>query len=402
MLLRLTDGTTTIKLHDNSSAATVGIYGARYVPTESDNDTVTETADIVFGGDQGVVLSIASDVKRILKIAENPDAPTVYIEYREIDSGDVYRSPVQSGRLVWSSDPALRHFAQSTPTIEAALIITRNNYWEGPEETIGNTTIRNGTTSPYNAISLTQIEGSLPTPVKVRMTNPNGVDMDTRNLYLAVDAFAGLTSNAHLYAGTSGSWGSATTHSTLLHILTLSATAITALAGKAIHVLGAFSTVSTGIYMRASLYSLFESVYESVNHGPEKYTTGEKLVDLGVLEVPKVVTGGLVLVITVQSDSAGTANLTFAQVAPAKGAVKLSMGYEWDASDIVTYDGPEDTAYYETGGAKHAIVRKIGGPLMVWPDRTNRLHILFDEGTDFTASRQTNVTVTARPRRATI
>jgi hypothetical protein len=402
MLLRITNGTTTITLNDNSVAVASSTKWARYVPTEGDGVTVTETIEMVFDDLNTNILTAAQDIRRLLQEATEHNAATVYLEYRETDAGDVQRSPVLSGKLVWSPDMRKRNFSDPAPILEAAIIVTREDYWEGVEASIGSTTIRNGTTSPYNVVSLTTLPGNLPTPIKVTLSNQNGADLDTRNLYLAVDSFAGVTSSTHLIAGGAVSWTGAQTHNILQYTLTVPAAVISGNAGNAIHVLAAFSAVPSSIYMRASLYSLFEGVYEAVNHGAEVYLTGQKLVNLGVLEVPKKVTGGLVLAISVYAGATGSATLTFAQVVPAKGAVHLTMGYEWDASDVVAYDGPEDAAYYVSGGTLYPIVRKTGGPLMVWPDRTNRLHVLFDEGTAFDPSRQTSVVVTARPRRSTV
>lgn len=401
MILRITNGTTTLVLHSDSGAPALGLYGVRYFPSKGDGGTVTETIDVVFSGVSDAVLSAMSTVQRL--IAEAATTP-VYLEYALVPGGTVYRSPVVSGRVVWSSERQNRQFWATTTAGECAVIITRSDYWESATETtlVDGVNITNGTASPYNAVTLASVGGDLPTPISVELQSNNAATMLTRNVYLNMDSFAGLTTNQHLVTSGAGakSWGTGLTYNQLLWTLTPSATVVAKLAGKAVSIIAAFSALPSDMYLRAALYSLYSSVYQQIAVGVEQYANGQLLINLGTLQFPEAAHSGLVVVVAGYRAAAGSATMSFVQLMPAKGGVRLDVTHEWKFQESIIYR--PDTAFYDTGLGQYSNVSRAGGPLMAWPGRTNRLSVLAAESAAFNASRQTIVTVKARPRRSTV
>lgn len=402
MLLRITNGSTTITIHTNAGSPTLGLAGAEYFPSEGDGVTVSESIDIRLAGVSDLAIEALSTIRRLINEAPVKE---VYLEYALVNGFTVYRSRVRSGALIGSSNPVWRDFAPSHMTGEAILTITRDDFWEGPEDTLIELATRNnGTASPYNVVTMAAPAGNLPTPLTVRLESINGSPIHSPVIYLNTDTFAGLTTNQHFVTPASGSasWGAGVDHDQLLWICTIPAATIAKLAGKEVSVLAAFSSIPTNFYVRSNLYSLYEGVYQRVAVGSERYANGIKLQNLGTLPIPAAANGGLVLVLSGYSALAGSATLSFCQLAPATGAVKLDVTHEWEPHEWVVYEGRRDLAYYDSGLAQYSNVRKAGGRLMAWPGQTNRLHVLFGESYDFVASRQTMIEIVARPRRSTI
>lgn len=408
MLLRITDGTTTVVLDYDAGSPATGLAGAIYIPTEGDGATVTETIEVVFSGVSDSIIDAMSTVRRLLSQAAeaqiNPGVTRVYLEYAILSSLALWRSELTGGRLVWSTDRLQRQLQNSTAVGQLGVIITRVDYWEGPQEDLVESySILNGTTSPYNAVPLTAPTGDLPTPVYVEMVNQNP-DNDARRFLLTMDSFAGLTTNQHLLTSGAGakSWGGAVTHSNLMWTLTIPNAVVAKLTGFDINVAAAFSALPENIYVRATLYSLVDgSLYIPLSNGGEKYSADKKLLNLGTLQVPKLINGNLVVVVSVYAP-AGSATMAFTQITPARGGIKITASGEWTSNDAIIYDGANDGAWYDTGTGRYPMASSEGGPLMAWPGRTNRLFILYDEAGSFTPSRNLAVSVYARPRRRTL
>lgn len=399
MLLRITNGATTVILNDDDGTPAVGLSGVRYIPAEGEGATVTETIDVVFNGVSDAIIDALTAVRAML--AEATETP-VYIEYAAIDAFTPWRSKIESGRLVWSSDKSLRQFNPTYTVGEMAIVITRQDFWEGPSTILADgANIRNGFASPYNGVTLGNMAGDQPTPLKVEVQTSASVSPNF--VYLNIDSFAGLTSNQHILTtgGGAKSWTSAT-HNNLTWIMPIPEVTIAKLAGRDVNVMAGFSALPNGVYLRATLYSQIGGLYLPIDNGGEKYTADRKLHNLGTVHFPKLINGNLVLILTIYMPTAGSANLAFAQLTPAAHGLRLGIAGNWLSGDIVTHDGAEKAAYYDNGFAFYPTVTPEGGPLMAWPNRTNRLYALFDEVGSMNTTRQMLITVTARPRRKTL
>lgn len=409
MLLRITNGSTTVVLDSNTGSPATGLVGAVYIPTEGDGQTATETIEVVFSGVSDSIISAMTTVRRLLEQAKeaqiNPGIARVYVEYAITSTLAAWRSEITSGRLVWSPDRLQRQLQNTTAVGQLGIVITRLDYWEGPEEDlIESASIINGTSSPYNAMTLTAPTGDLPTPVYVEMVNQNA-DIDARRFLLTMDSFAGLTTNQHLLTSGAGakSWVGAVTHDNLTWTLAIPNAVAAKLTGFDINVAAAFTSLPDNVYVRATLYSLVSgSLYIPLSSGGEKYSSDRSLLNLGTVQVPRYINGNLVLVVSVYSTVSGSATMSFAQITPARGGVSLRLDDEWISNDAIIYYGVDNAAWYDAGTGRYPTVNSEGGPLMAWPGRTNRLYILFDEYGAFTPSRNLAVSVYARPRRRTL
>lgn len=400
MLLRVTNGTTTVILNDNSGSPTTPLAGAVYFPRDPGSQMyVTETARVGFAGSVATLRTVANNLERLFAEASDRNAPDVYVEYRPTDSGDVYRSPLTSdSRVVWPEEKGARQMATTTSGGEFAAIFVRANYWEGPEAELASGTIKNGTTSPYNILALSDPGGTMPCPLSLEVINATGGAISPIDFYFNVDAYVGMTTNQHLLTTpTSVGTGGGT-----VYLFSVSATVLAKWAGRDAQLILALSTAFTG-YIYAAAYTTISGVYQEVYRGSERYISGRKLINLGSIPLPPGAQANTSFAVAAGVYGASTLSTSFLQIAPAENALNLhQIGYATADGTGVFEDGIERRAWAGTVGTRYEIVRRSGGPLLAYPGRSNRLHMLFDEGSNFTATRDMTVTVNARPRRATI
>lgn len=399
MLLRITDGSTTITVNNDGGSPTSPFVGAVYFPRDPGSaDTVTESASVGFNGAVSTLRSNVNDIERMFHQASDRNAADVYVEYRPTDSGDIYRSPLTSAsRVVWSEDKSARQMHDTNTSGEFAMILVRASYWEGPEATLGTGTIKNGTTSPYNALTLTAPAGTMPTPLNVEIINATGGSLSPIDYYLNVDAYVGMTGNQHLLT-------SSTTVSAV-KIFEIPTAVLSKWAGRDAQIIVALASASpASFYMYAAGYTTIGSTFLEILRGNEHYVNDRKLINLGSLPIPPGAEANIDFGIGIgvyPTDT--TTSISFVQIAPAENAVNLrQVGYNINNGGGVYEDGQQRRAYSVASSNKYEIVSRSGGPLLAYPDQTNRLHLLFDEGTTFTASDSMTLTATARPRRATI
>lgn len=407
MILKITDGTTTVTLNDDSGTPTVPFVGVRYFPLAGTGATVVDTATVAFSGSNSVLKTQVNRIEALLEQAKHSHLPTVYMEYHHNISGYQSRSPLVGGRVVWSDERAKREVYQGNAFGEFDLIFERANYWEGPEEAAAAMAlIRNGDTSPYNDVNLNTISGALPTPLKVTINNNvGGGSMFTNKFYLGIDQID-LDGTEHMLNGGSTSWGSAINHSTRLFTLPIPTDFLDKTQGRDMHILAGFSSlVASFLYLKASVYTSIGGIHILAHAGNEKEVGNRKLINLGTLPIPPggVANSEIALCITGYSTNPGSATLDFVQLIPATNSVELTQtGYQINSSTSIVEDGIEEVAYTTNGTVRYQIIQRSGGPLLAYPQRNNRLYVLFDEGNSFNASKQMTVTVNYRARRITI
>lgn len=412
MLLRLTDGTTTVTLHNDAAIPSAGLAGAVYMPRDpGDRETVAETARVVFDGATSSIRASLNQAEMLLRLAAEgrtrPALPRVYAEYRHGNSGTIMRSRLVGGRVTWSEDPTLRNLAGATAQGEAAVIMERLPFWEGAQETIGAGVIRNGSSSPYNRLALNAPSGTMPAPLVVSMTNSSGVSFFSNRFFLSVDGAMGLTGTQHLISGGSASWGAGLTHSTRLWTIPIPNDVIFKAKGAGMRALVAFSSLAAGdMYLKASLWSNFLDLLTPTGvTGGEVHIGQRRLINLGDLPIPPdgVSTSDLSLVISGYSPNAGSATIDFVHLTPSDRSLVIDqISSQFQTNQAHVEDSAEEQAYYFRSGFKVGLLRRSGGPLTVYPGRTASLYILFDEGGSYNSSRQLTVNVSYRPRYATI
>jgi hypothetical protein len=414
MYLALTDGTTTVILNYDGSTVAAGLLGARYFPTDSGEDTATETINQVFSGTVADVRATFSTIRRLLRDAQertagNKRIDALYLVHNPAGGvSGAYRSEVTGGRVGWSEQRTLRQMSGVTDTAgETGIFIERLNYFEDVAETqiVTNWTILNGNNLPYNYATLGTIVGNLPAPIRVEIRNTSGGDVNADDFYLNIDAFVGMTTNEHLLAGDSAVWGANLTDSTHILEAAIPDAVLVKCAGQEMNILAAFSTLSSSVYLRAVLYTVRDGLYLPSIRGKEVYANSRELINLGSLPIPAsgYATGSssVVLGIVGRSVLAGAATLEFIQIMPAAGMVNLYYN-DFDMVDDGAIFDDGTMAYYQESGNKFDTVFRIGGPLLAIPGKTNRLTMLMDEGTLFDETKEFLINAWYRPRRSTV
>lgn len=138
MILRLTDGTTTINL----TGGDIKLQRA-YTPTAQKGDgdvDVSESVDVTITG--ATVAAIEATIRAIgalfcqaREYQRRKVATQVWVEFRWDDSGDVYRSEVVDGSVAPDRDTGGKAYREAM-AISALVAWQRRGWWEGPEATL--------------------------------------------------------------------------------------------------------------------------------------------------------------------------------------------------------------------------------------------------------------------------
>jgi len=420
MLLRLTDGTTTLALSG------AGAYlGATYFPQAPTNAAVevAETATVILEGTEAAVRAAVNDIEQLFEAARTRSdnkTPRVYVEFRPIDSGDIFRAEVLAGAVSWAAAPAKRYLAAALNTVEVAVIWTRRALWQGPEEELylssSTQTERVGGVTIYNndnagspnwvGIASNRVKGTRPAPVRIRITNQAGATLNWRNLHIGNNVFSAPASadvwllGSEATGGASQSWAAGVDHNTLMWQFSLSATLLGQAQGRTFRALVAFDSISAAAYVRGAVGSYLGSTFAAQRTGKERYGAGE-LVDLGAFPIPpggyNAANAGAALVVTVRSASSGTGVIDFVMLLATDSYRKLEqIGYTVANGEGIEDDGIEGATYMLSGSNRYPIVRP-GPALLVYPEKAQRLYVLFDENNSFVAGRQMTVQMWYRP-----
>ena len=422
MLLRLTDGTTTLTLSGS------GTYlGATYFPTSQPSAaTITETVPVILEGTEAAIRGAVNDIEQLFAAARNRRqtlTPRVWVEFRPTDSGDIFRCEILDGSAPYDQDPAKRSLYSAVSTVQIAVIWTRRSKWQGPEEEIylsGPTqTERTGGVTSYNndngatpnwfQAAANRVKGTQPAPVRLRITNASGTGLLWRNFYVGNNVYSSPASadvwllGSEAVSGAAANWTSSTTHNSLAWIFPLSATLLGQTQGRTSRVLVAFTgAVGTNGYLLAHTGPYIGGTFIKQRSSVGEITAGNQLVDLGELPIPpggyNVANASAALVITVRGTGSGGGTIDFVQLMPTDSYRKLEqIGYTAANGDAIEDDGIEGGTYALVGGARYPIARSAADPLMVYPEKINRMHFLFDEGGNFVAGRQVTIQAWYRP-----
>ena len=421
MLLRLTDGTTTLTLSGS------GAYlGATYFPTtQASGERITESAVLTLEGTEAAVRAAAGAVDTLLRYA--PDAgerarPPLYVEFRPIDSGEVRRARVYGGFTNWSQLPAERFLGGSLNTVRLVATWERADGWQGAEVELplasGTQTERTGGVAVYNndnattstnwaAVTAANVGGTRPAPIRLRITNASGGALQWETFHVGYNAFSAPGSadlwllGSEAAGGASKSWSAGVTHSSLQWLFALSGTLLAQTQGRTFRVLAAFTSLSSSATLRASVGTYINPVYIAARAGGERNGVRE-LVDLGQFAIPPggydTGNAGAALAITVRAAAGGSGVLDFVMLMPTDAYRKLEQnGFAAANGEALEVDDIDGGAWLLSGSNRLSIVRASGEGLRVFPGRDGRLYILFDEGANFVAGRQMTVQAWYRP-----
>jgi len=465
MILRITDGTTTVNL----TGGTNSFYLAEnYAPVTPELSVIEAVAQAVRdGGDVtagtrrnvvetvtlAVVASAFSTVQTALRGLETllqqalhrqntGKGAQVWVEYRAADSGDVYRSELLYGRLDPDSETGSEAWI-ATGALRCMVIWQRRFYWEGArtELALDNTSTGSKTTGGitvynhddagsghdnYVDIAAGDVGGVLPTPLELSFYNSYNSATRTWQVHVANNVFASPTTFTHILeaedcnyvagsaaatanADSSGgyyqvaTWGGDT--ETLALRWDLSAAFLATAKGNRFRVLGRVVGASTGL--RACIKTLLSVT--TIAETPEvAVSTG--LIDFGIVQLPPYLTGetdlyALTLSMYGRLTGGATLTLDYLQFTPLDSyRVLVPRGYGAAYMTTIVDNGITGSLYVDwAGSGKTGHYIAHGSPVMLHPSVAQRLYFLCTNSSSGTDIMRTH-TVRAyyRPRLLTI
>lgn len=465
MILRLTDGSTTINLTGGSD----GVYGgAEYVPRAPDVSEIEFTASalrdggelvkatrrnvaeslslVITGASRSALATTQHDIEKLFEQArqyqERGVGDRVYVEYRKADSGDVYRSEILRGTVQPSDETASERWFEAG-AIRVTVAWKRRWYWEGPESELslenthgsgtGGVTVYNhydSVNENFVDIAGEDVEGVIPAACRIEMTNSYNETARLSRVWLAHNIFSSPASFDHILEGEEASGGATGSSSeasdgefttvtwsgdteTELLSWSLSTTLLNAAAGNWFHVLVRFQlSPATDIWYR---FKIIHSSTATVWEGPwVKFDSDYvlKIRSMGLVQLPPWLTGGydsvsLDLNLYGKKEGGDTEYIDFIQLTPVDGFRYLyPAGYGVQYNQRLVDDGIEGLLYMDSGNgtARYGYYIAQGAPIQLWPGRDQRLYFLQHAWTGNTAEidRTLSVRVYYRPRRLTL
>lgn len=422
MLLRITDGTTTLTLSGS------GTYlGVTYFPVSDRTKTqLTETFPLILEGTAAAISAAINDIEQLFyaaRVRADLLTPHVYIEYQTVDTAEIRRAELFDGGVTWPQAPGKRYLAGTLNTVEVGVTWVRSARWQGQYTELylssSTQTERTGGVTVYNndnggnpnwiGIASNRVVGTQPAPIQLRITNASGSTLSWRNFYVGNNVNSAPSSadvwllGSEAAGGATANWLSYTTHNDLLWVFPLSTTLLGQTLGRSFRVIAAFSSITTNVNLRSAIGGYIGSVYVPIQYNEERLTTGRKLFDLGELPLPpggyNAATSAAAIAITGRYTGNGAGVVDFVQLMPTDSFRKFTqINYTAANGNAIEVDDIEGAAYLIVGSDKQPIVRVSGGvPLTVFPEQSQRLYILFDEDAGFTAGRQMTVRAWYRP-----
>lgn len=419
-MLRLTNGTKTLVLSGGGS-----YLGCTYFPqSQPGAERLTESFPVILEGTETAIRGAVNDIELLLQAArgrgDTPDA-RVYAEFRPTDTGDIFSAEVYDGLVQWSQVPAERMLGGTLNTVRVVVTWERAAGWLGPEAALSMSsavsTERLSGVFVYNndnagnpnwaAMLGTNIKGTRPSPVRLKITNSSGAALGWRVFHVGLNAYSDPT-NADLWllgseavGGAAKSWSAGVDHNNLQWLFALEDTLLGQTMGRTFRVLATFTSTMAAANLRCTVGSYIDGVFAPTLVGKERVGTRE-LLDLGEFAIPPggygAVNSAAGLAVTVRSAAAGSGTLDFVMLMPTDSYRRLEQtGYIAPVGNAIVDDAIDGVTYALSGTSRLPIVRGVGDGLRVHPGRDQRLYILFDEGANFAPERRMTVQAWYRP-----
>lgn len=431
MILQLTDGTTTIDL-----AGTSPVVGCSYFPSypeetvqrvarsNRDGDTfeplgyrnVVDTATVTLDAAPSAILYWYQSVVALLQAARN-GLSTVYVKY-DARSYVVYRARILTGRPIWPREPLRRILTQTQVTVEISFAWEREPIWQADEyelrlstlnqpAVLGGVTIYNHTISTqanWFQVAASQVQGEVPTPVRLELKNTTGAPQFYRNyhignhvvpsgatipaMYLQGEAArSGLGTNVANAQSSGGYYIQKILNGTGLLVWDLSSSRVQGMLGRRYKVFLRTPGYSGVAYVRPQIRDVdgLTILWE----GDERIlpTPQLQLLDLGrAMPVPPGGAGawaGLTFVLSIRTEGSATVNVDFVQFVPTTSYRHLvQRATEVDTDGIVYDDSDQNRAWWvSTDGLQYDVFRADQSLLKIYPGITNRFFLLQDKTT---------------------
>lgn len=441
MILYLTDGATT--LHLDGSAPPVA--GCTYFPAtpQPNEPRLTDRIDLILRGNAAQIRTAVRTLELLLETAARRSAtrlgPKVHRYYAPTDDETPWRSEIHNGRIIWSDNPALRRLQDGTVapiTVALALILERTPYEEGPEielpiasaaqpiPTTGGVPIAN---DPQNqnwiAIPAGVVQGALPAPIRLQYRNADSANRSYNNFYIGLNAFAApgwtqVLQGEDALPGAGAVIADAAYSNAHYLQLSLVANQTSYIQWR----LPAPMLAARGRYFRLLAYiqstvPLFATTLLREHYGfMELWRSPEialnnfyRLHDLGAAPIPPgpeaADAAPVVLELQLRPTLTGVANLDYIALLGVDAYRRAHMpGMSTLPNDIIELDDIEQRyTQIEADVGRHPILTPLEQPLRLWPNLSQRLHILVDTQTgNAPIHLNANIRLWHRPRKLTV
>lgn len=419
-VLSITDNTTTVSL------TTSGVFLTQYTPAAPnitgapnyDYEPVTETIELMpYAGNTSALQAVVNGIDWLLEKArlrqENVSEPQVYLQLQVDGESDTYRSEILYGRLELQ-DGAMAVWGNYQ--IPARLHITRRPYWEGPRtelsiSTSGNSAGTGGkpitnTAANWIQIASAQVGGVLPTPIELALTNNGASGVGYSNFYMGVNATSSPSTFTNSYSGGSTTLSLVSGIYTGQITVAISAAQMALTRGKPFKIFARFTTQTASVYCKPILRDVNNLM--PLVEGDEVYmplsSAGTRWIDFGSLPLPP---GGYSTAWTdtnlnfyFRSSSAASITINVARLlAMDSYQYIVQRGFTVGSGSVMTFDNIE-YLFHQQGQSIYSV--RTEKPLMIFPNTTQRVNIMFDEGSSSDTAKTLSVQAYYRKRRLTI
>lgn len=432
-IITLTDGTNTVTFQQASGYLATG-YQMDTADGNPDSLTleITETLNLLLIGTNGPNLQSLNDAVESLFVAARRRtyesiAPRVFITLQVDGEANAWRAEIIDGR--WKPDRSFLD-AWYSNTASGQLYVTHRP-WEGAYKELqlssatqgtpatGGRTVTNGANN-WVQVDSAQVNGVLPALVELQLTNTSGVAVGYRNFYLSVNATSDPANFSHIVEGEayrsgfgttstgSGNSGNAYNHYTFTNTgqmqWDLSASLMQKTRGRTFRLLARLPGWGVGdVYVRPVLLDSFGLITLDLDDEIHLPNLANPIIDLGELSLPNGAYytgyGGTVLGLQVRASGAASVDVDFIQLTALDSYQTIAQrGYSIVNNGTIFFNNIENI--FHTGGA--TIFTPLTGPLTLLPRATQRIHIMYDEGTNMNVSRSMSVRAFIRERRLTV
>lgn len=442
ILLNITDSTDTLDLANGTTAHTT-----EYTPRRPDDSTATWVEDEIpmYFGSTTAGRSALLDFERLMEQARNytqkKRGSRIYLQYKPETLETTYRALVYDG--TYSIAPGLHTSQWGGGFMEATLRVKRGPFeaartqipltnGNGSDNTAGLTVYchDDADSGHDNQVEINPlyVDGSLPTPIELRIVNSYNNAARLERLYVGHNVFSAPASFAHVLEGEDSTGGGTVTASAsnsagnymarswtgtgdvVAYRWALSSSTLNNAKGGLFRVIARLATAPVGdIWVRVKVQ--MAGLSDVGVPGPWVKLTPYIMQSLDSLQLPPWLPevtsiGSLDLVLEARRDNVGTNNLNidFVHLFALDGWRELrARGYGVQYNETLIDDRIEDRLYVLTG-ASAAYGHYVGsGEILLVPNKTQRLYFLQQDWLGNAAiDRTLSVRAWHRPRRWTI
>jgi len=453
--LSITNGTDTVSLTGS------GVFLTQYSPqppsvragsvrgfdgddvTDPAYENVTETIELLpYAANTSALQTVVNGIERLIDYAKQRQkfrtGPRVYLQLQVDGEGSAYRSEILHGRFEPGEDALSVWGNYQFP---ARLHITRRYFWEGAltelQLSTSNSSAATGGKTIYNhddsdagndnwvQIAAAQVSGAIPAPLRLTLQNSTGSAQDYRNIYMAVNAYSDPANFTHIIEGENvvSGYGTSTSLSTCsggayaartLSVGTnemhwnISSAQLQDTQGRDFRLIMRIAAQpSVNVYATACVYDKDGLIPLATGDEVLISTSANALIDLGVLPIPpggyNTTFGAARLVLKLRTTGTPSVSIDYIQLTPTDSYRKLyQRGYSAGNSSYIIDDGTEGYTVLQESSVDYPIYSVFDGPLMVFPNRLQKIIILHDEGSSSVIANTFSIRAYYRPRRLTI